>query len=57
LRRGSKPVAITNQLTLRKIVILNGTEWSEESLGLHLVQFGDISPDNLLTAGKSGSIW
>jgi len=56
LERGSKQAAITNQLTLRKVVILNGTEWGEESLGLHLVQFVDISLDNLLTAGKSGSI-
>ncbi|MCH7771945.1 MAG: hypothetical protein IIA49_13165 [Bacteroidetes bacterium] len=37
-------------VTLRKIIILNGTEWSEESQGLRFALFGDISPD------ESGSI-
>jgi len=38
-----KVYSISYLLTLRKIVILNGTEWSEESQCLQLVQFGDIS--------------
>ena len=38
-------------LTLRKIVILNRTEWSEESQGFRFALFGDISPE------ESGSIW